>query len=117
MAWVLPPPKPASKSRTGLMGFVPVKWLSVSFRSCFSVVVGCVAWKNVSGVLYGGLAVPSAIVCRSRASSAWRYFPSMMSCFGMQACGFQIGVRVCLVGMVVSRRCERVIILNCDWIN
>jgi hypothetical protein len=41
----------------------------------------------------------------------------MMSCFGMQACGFQIGVRVCLVGMVVSRRCERVIILNCDWIN
>jgi hypothetical protein len=28
----------------------------------------------------------------------------MMSCFGMQACGFQIGVRVCLVGMVVSRR-------------
>jgi len=40
----------------------------------------------------------------------------MMSCFGMHACGFQIGVRVCF-GMVVSRRCERVIILNCDWIN
>jgi len=34
----------------------------VSFRSCFSVVVGCVAWKKDSGVLYGGLAVPSAIV-------------------------------------------------------
>jgi len=81
------------------------------------VVVGCVAWKNVSGVLYGGLAVPSAIVWRSRASSAWRYFPSIMSCLGMQACGFQIGVRVCLVGMVVSRRCERVIILNCEWVN
>jgi len=70
MAWVLPPPKPASKRRTGFMGFVPVRWLSVSVRRRFSVVVGCVAWKKVSGVLYGGLAVPSAIVWRSKASSA-----------------------------------------------
>ena len=62
MAWVLPPPKPASKSRTGLMGFVPVRWLSVSVRRRFSVAVGCVAWKKDSAVLYGGLAVPSAIV-------------------------------------------------------
>ena len=62
MAWVLPPPKPASKRRTGLMGFVPVRWFSVSVRRRFSVVVGCVAWRKVSGVLYGGLAVPSAIV-------------------------------------------------------
>lgn len=62
MAWVLPPPKPASNSNTGLIGFFPVRWFCVSFRSCFSVVVGCVAWKKVSGVLYGGLAVPFAIV-------------------------------------------------------
>ena len=77
------------------MVFVPVRWLKVSVRSCFSVVVGCVALKNDSGVLYGGLAVPFAIVCRSRASSAWRYFPSRMSCLGMQAWGFQMGVSVC----------------------
>lgn len=51
MAWVLPPPKPASKRRTGFMGFVPVRWLSVSVRRRFSVVVGCVAWKKDSGVL------------------------------------------------------------------
>lgn len=93
MAWVLPPPKPASKRRTGFMVFVPVRWLKVSVRSCFSVVVGCVAWKKVSGVLYGGLAVPFAIVWRSRASSAWRYLPSIMSCLGAQAWGFQMGVR------------------------
>ena len=62
MAWVLPPPKPASKSKTGFMGLVPVRWLTVSMRRSFSVAVGCVAWKKDSGVLYGGLAVPSAIV-------------------------------------------------------
>lgn len=62
MAWVLPPPKPASKRRTGLMGLVPAKWFSVSAKRRFSVMVGCVAWKKDSGVLYGGLAVPSAIV-------------------------------------------------------
>ena len=83
------------------MGFVPVRWLSVSVRRRFSVVVGCVAWKKDSGVLYGGLAVPSAIVWRSRASSAWRYLPSIISCLGVQACGFQIGVRVCF-GIVKS---------------
>ena len=44
------------------MGFVPVRWLSVSVSRRFSVVVGCVAWKKDSVVLYGGLAVPSAIV-------------------------------------------------------
>jgi len=93
------PPKPASKSRTGFMVFVPARWLRVSVRSCFSVVVRWVAWKKDSGVLYGGFAVPFAIVWRSRASSAWRYFPSRMSCLGMQACGFQIGVSVCF-GMV-----------------
>ena len=75
------------------MVFVPVRWLRVSARSCFSVVVGCVALKKDSGVLYGGLAVPFAIVWRSRASSAWRYLPSIMSCLGMQAWGFQMGVR------------------------
>lgn len=85
MAWVLPPPKPASKSRTGFMVFVSARWPMVSVRSCFSVVVRCVAWKKDSGVLYGGFAVPFAIVWRSRASSAWRYFPSRMSCLGMQA--------------------------------
>jgi len=79
------------------MVFVPARWLSVSVRSCFRVVVGWVAWKKVSGVLYGGLAVPSAIVWRSRASSAWRYLPSIMSCLGMQAWGFQICVRVVLL--------------------
>lgn len=70
MAWVLPPPKPASKRRTGFIGFVPARWSIVSFRRRLSVVVGCVAWKKDSGVLYGGLAVPSTIACRSRASSA-----------------------------------------------
>lgn len=101
MAWVLPPPKPASKRRTGFMVFVPVKWLRVSVRSCFSVVVRWVALKNDSGVLYGGFAVPCAIVWRSRASSAWRYFPSIMSCFGIEAWEFQMGVSVCF-GMVYS---------------
>jgi len=70
MAWVLPPPKPASKRRTGLMFLVPVKWLRVSVSRRFRLIVGCVAWKKDSGVSYGGLAVPSAIVCKSRASSA-----------------------------------------------
>lgn len=101
MAWVFPPPNPASKSRIGFMVFFPARWFSVSFRSCSSVMVRCVAWKNDSGVLYGGLAVPFAIVCRSRASSAWRYFPSIMSCLGVQTWGFQMGVRFCF-GMVKS---------------
>jgi hypothetical protein len=70
MAWVLPPPKPASKRRMGFMGFVPDRWFSVSVKSCFRVAVGCVAWKKDSGVSYGGFAVPSAIVYRSSASSA-----------------------------------------------
>lgn len=85
MAWVLPPPKPASKRRTGFMVFVPARWLRVLVRSCVSVVVGWVALKKDSGVLYGGLAVPFAIVWRSRASSACRYFPSRMSRSGMHA--------------------------------
>jgi len=93
--WVLPPPKPASKSNTGLMVFVPARCCSVSCRICFRVVVGCVAWKKDSALWYGGFAVPSAIVYRSRASSAWRYLPSIISCFGMHACGFHIGVRSC----------------------
>lgn len=42
----------------------------MSVRRRFSVAVGCVAWKKDFDALYGGLAVPSAIVCRSRASSA-----------------------------------------------
>lgn len=100
--WVFPPPKPASKRRTGFIVFVPVRWLSVSCRSCFSVVVGWVAWKKDSALWYGGFAVPFAIVWRSRASSAWRYFPSIMSCFGMHAWGFQIG-RSFWFGMVGSR--------------
>ena len=75
------------------MVFVPVRWLRVSVRRCFSVVVACVAWKNDSGVSYGGLAVPFVIVWRSKASSASRYFPSKMSCLGMQAWGFQIGIK------------------------
>jgi len=62
IAWVLPPPKPASNRRIGFMVFVPAKWLTPSFRSCSSVSVICVAWKKDSGVLYGGLAVPFAIV-------------------------------------------------------
>jgi len=70
MVWVLPPPKPASNRRTGFMVFVPARWSRVSVRSCFSVVVRWVAWKKDSGLLYGGFAVPSAIVCKSRASSA-----------------------------------------------
>jgi hypothetical protein len=68
--WVFPPPKPASNSKTGFIVFVPSKWLIVSCKSCFKVAVRCVAWKKDSGVLYGGFAVPSAIVCKSSASSA-----------------------------------------------
>ena len=85
MAWVFPPPNPASKTSTGFMFFVPERWFNVSFRSCFSVVVRCVALKNETGLSYGGFAVPFAIVCRSRASSAWRNLPSVMSFFGKHA--------------------------------
>ena len=94
MAWVFPPPNPASKTSTGFMVFVPARWLRVSFRSCFSVVVRCVASKNDMGSLYGGFAVPFAMVCKSRASSAWRNFPSIISCFGTHAWGFHIWVSV-----------------------
>jgi len=62
MVWVLPPPKPASKRRTGFMVFVPARWSRVSCRICFRVVVGWVALKKDSGLWYGGLAVPSAMV-------------------------------------------------------
>jgi len=62
IVWVLPPPKPASNRRTGFMVFVPAKWPRASFKSCSNVSVMCVAWKKDSGVLYGGLAVPFAIV-------------------------------------------------------
>jgi len=63
IAWVLPPPNPASKTRMGFMVFlVAVRRFRVSFRSCFSVGVRCVASKNEIGSLYGGLAVPFAIV-------------------------------------------------------
>jgi hypothetical protein len=31
--------------------------------------------------------------------------PSIMSCLGVQACGFQMGVRFCF-GIVKSRKCE-----------
>ena len=38
MAWVLPPPNPASKTRMGFMVFlVAARRLSVSFKSSFSV--------------------------------------------------------------------------------
>jgi len=63
MAWVLPPPNPASKTRMGFMVFLAaVRRLRVSFKSCFSVGVRWVASKNEIGLLYGGLAVPLAIV-------------------------------------------------------
>jgi hypothetical protein len=41
--------------------------------------------------------------------------PSMMSCFGVQAWGFQIGVRV-LLSMMGHFGCERVITFKCMYV-
>jgi len=71
MAWVLPPPNPTLKTRIGLVVFlVPARRPSTSCRSVWRVGVMCVASKKETGLLYGGLAVPLAIVCKSKANSA-----------------------------------------------